>query len=58
MKRTTKSEAKQETGASIVEYALLLVLIAVAVVGVLQVLSDETSQTFSRSASAISEANG
>jgi len=48
---------EEEKGASIVEYALLLALIAIAVIGVLQVLASETSETFSVSASALDQTN-
>ena len=45
-----------EQGASMAEYALLLALIAVAAIGVLQVLGGQITGVFQRAGDAIDEA--
>jgi pilus assembly protein Flp/PilA len=45
-----------EQGASMAEYALLLALIAVAAIGVLQVLGGQITGVFERAGDAIDEA--
>ncbi len=47
---------KDEQGASMAEYALLLALIAVAAIGVLQVLGGQITGVFQRAGDAIDEA--
>lgn len=48
---------KEESGANLVEYALLLVFIAVAAVTVLQLLSQNIQSTFQTAAEAIGGAS-
>ena len=51
-----KELCNDEQGASMVEYALLLALIAVAAIGVLQVLGGQITGVFERAGEAIDEA--
>ena len=51
-----KNLYRDERAASMVEYALLLALIAVSAIGVLQVLSGQISSVFERTGDAIDEA--
>ena len=50
--------AGSERGASLVEYALLLVLIAVVCIAGVRILGQTGSSTFSRTGSIINTANG
>lgn len=49
---------RSDRGASLVEYALLVALIAVACILAVTFFGDETSKSFSRTASAVSAAPG
>ena len=51
-----KTFLNDEQGASMAEYALLLALIAVAAIGVLQVLGGQITGVFERAGDAIDEA--
>jgi len=51
-----KNFLNDEQGASMAEYALLLALIAVAAIGVLQVLGGQITGVFERAGDAIDEA--
>jgi pilus assembly protein Flp/PilA len=51
-----KNFINDEQGASMAEYALLLALIAVAAIGVLQVLGGQITGVFERAGDAIDEA--
>jgi len=53
---TIKTLLKDEQAASMAEYALLLALIAVAAIGVLQVLGGQITGVFERAGDAIDEA--
>ena len=48
--RRTIEKNKEERGASLVEYALLVALIAVVCIVAIRVLGNKASQSFSRSA--------
>ena len=47
---------KDETGASMAEYAMLLALIAVATIGAVQALRNQIISVFNKSASTLSSA--
>lgn len=49
-------ESRDDRGASLVEYALLVALIAVACIVAITFLGDEASDNFSRTGSAVNEA--
>ncbi|MEI2639448.1 MAG: Flp family type IVb pilin [Microthrixaceae bacterium] len=50
------AQAKTERGASLVEYALLVALIAVVCIGAVTMLGRQANSTFSKTGSAISGA--
>lgn len=50
------AQAKTERGASLVEYALLVALIAVVCIGAVTMLGGQAKDTFSKTGSAISTA--
>ena len=50
------AQAKTERGASLVEYALLVALIAVVCIGAVSVLAGGAKKTFSNTGSALSSA--
>jgi len=50
--------AIEEDGPTAVEYAVMLALIAVAVIGSVELLANRTGDSFDSSASAISSATG
>ena len=47
LKAWLQAQAKTERGASLVEYALLVALIAVVVIGAITMLGNSASETFS-----------
>ena len=54
LKAWLASQAKTERGASLVEYALLVALIAVVVIGAITVLADGIDDTFRESGASLS----
>lgn len=56
LKTWLKAQAKTERGASLVEYALLVALIAVVCIGAVTMLGGQAKDTFSKTGSAISTA--
>ena len=54
--RLVKGLVKDETGASMAEYAMLLALIAVATIGAVQALRNQIISVFNTSASTIGSA--
>jgi pilus assembly protein Flp/PilA len=55
--RSPEDRAKRDRGASLVEYALLLALIAVVCIGALTAFGTATDASFSRSSNSIVVAN-
>jgi pilus assembly protein Flp/PilA len=53
-----KKLAKKQYGATMVEYALMLALIAIVSIGIITGLGKETSTTFNKVNAALSTANG
>ncbi len=51
------AQAKTERGASLVEYALLVALIAVVVIGAISLLADSVEDTFTGVAGELDDAN-
>ena len=56
MKKILKSLAADEQAAAMTEYALLLALIAVATIGVLQILGTNINSVFTRASDELSAA--
>jgi pilus assembly protein Flp/PilA len=49
---------KDESGATAIEYGLIAALVAVAIIGVLQLLGPQLQTTFTRVTTALTAANG
>lgn len=55
LKAWLTAQAKTERGASLVEYALLVALIAVVCIGAVTLLGKQANSTFSKTGNAISQ---